>query len=268
MNRSAALIAGIALIAVAVAAYQNRDEGPGDGYDDTPVIPGQKWKVHDKSRPRPPVVTPGATPGQPPSDAIVLFNGKDLSKWQEQQGGRQNWVVRDGYVECVPRKGDLITRDSFGDVQLHIEWASPKEKDGDGQNRGNSGVIFMKRYEVQVLDSWNNPTYADGQAGAIYGWWPPRANASRPPGEWQSYDIIFEAPRFEANKLQSPAYVTLLHNGVLLHNKREIGGPMAHRIVRKYEPHGAEDQLLLQNHNTKVRYRNIWIRKLTRQTGS
>ncbi|HYO82247.1 MAG TPA: DUF1080 domain-containing protein [Bryobacteraceae bacterium] len=267
MTRGGALVAGLILLAVAVTALQNLDQGEGDGYDDTPVIPGQQWKVHDKHRPRPAVVTPGAGPGQAPSDAIVLFDGSDLSRW-EPQGDTQTWTVKDGYVECVPHKGDLITKDSFGDVQLHIEWASPNEIDGTGQNRGNSGVILMKRYEVQVLDSWNNPTYADGQAGAIYGWWPPRANASRAPGEWQTYDIIFEAPRFSGDALQTPAHVTVLHNGALLHHRREIGGPMAHRVVRKYEPHPEEQPLLLQNHNTRVRYRNIWVRKLQPQTGS
>jgi hypothetical protein len=166
-------------------------------------------------------------------------------------------------MECVARVGDLMTKEKFGDAQFHIEWASPAVMDGEGQDRGNSGILVMGRYELQVLDSWNNATYADGQAGAVYGWWPPLVNAARKPGEWQTYDIFFEAPRFKDGALVRPAYVTAMLNGVLVQNHQEIGGPMAHRIVRKYEPHGQEEPLALQNHNTKVRYRNIWARKLS-----
>lgn len=259
----------LAAAALPALAQKNTDAGPGDGYDDTPVIPGQKWRVHDKSRPRPPVVTPGAQFGQPPSDAVILFDGKDLSKWMEI-GKRENagkivepsWNVENGYFECVPRKGDLRTKESFGDVQLHVEWSSPEKLDGESQHRGNSGVMFMSRYEVQVLDSFNNATYADGQAGAVYGWWPPMVNAARAPGQWQWYDIVFEAPKFEGDKVVKLAHVTVFHNGVLLHHRQEIGGPMAHRIVRPYQPHKPEEPLMLQNHNTKVRYRNIWLRRL------
>jgi len=269
---------GLILIAAAVA--QNRDaaktasnggaEHAPIGYTDTPVIPGQKWRVHDINRPRPRKVTPGAQPGQPPSDAIVLFDGKNSSHWVEM-GKRENagkampvsWKVENGYMECVPQHGDIATKEKFGDMQLHVEWASPVEIQGESQNRGNSGILLMSRYEIQVLDSWNNKTYADGQAGAIYGWWPPLVNAARKPGEWQTYDIMFEAPRFANGQLQKPPYVTVIHNGVLLHHHQEIGGPMAHRIVRSFEPHEAEEPLMLQNHNTKVRYRNIWARKLT-----
>jgi len=180
-------------------------------------------------------VTPGAQYGQPPSDAIVLFDGKNTSQWVEM-GKRESagktlpvsWKVENGYLECVPRVGDIATKEKFGDMQLHVEWASPVEIQGESQNRGNSGILLMSRYEVQVLDSWNNKTYADGQAGAIYGWWPPLVNASRKPGEWQTYDIMFEAPRFADGKIQKPPYVTLIHNGVLLHHHQEIGGPMAH----------------------------------------
>jgi hypothetical protein len=173
-----------------------------------------------------------------------------------------SWKVQNGHFECVPRQGDLVTKEKFGDVQLHLEWASPEAIEGESQDRGNSGVMFMSRYEIQVLDSFNNPTYADGQAGAIYGWYPPMVNASRPPGQWQAYDIVFEAPKFEGDRVVKLACVTVFHNGVLLHHHREIGGPMAHRVVRPYQPHGAEEPLMLQNHNTKVRYRNIWLRKL------
>jgi hypothetical protein len=266
---AAVSLAAVAAIAQSVAP-KNTDAGPGDGYSDTPVIPGQKWKVHDKDRPRPRVITPGAQYGQPPSDAIVLFDGKDTSKWVEY-GKRENagktlplsWKVENGYLECVPRHGDIATKEKFGDMQLHIEWASPSVIEAKSQDRGNSGILIMSRYEVQVLDSWNNATYADGQAGAIYGWWPPMVNAVRKPGEWQAYDIIFEAPRFKAGQMEKPAYVTVMLNGVVLHHHQEIGGPMAHRVVRRYEAHGPEEPLMLQNHNTPVRYRNIWARKLT-----
>ena len=234
------------------------------GYSDTPVLPGQKWKVHDIDRPRPRLVTPGPAYGQPPSDAIVLFDGKDLSKWEApgKAGTKPGaWKVENGYMEVTG--GPLVSKEKFGDMQLHLEWAAPAEVDGTSQWRGNSGVLLMNLYEIQVLDSYNNPTYADGQAGAIYAQWPPLVNASRKPGEWQTYDIIFEAPKFEAGKLTRPAYVTVLANGILLHHRKEISGRMSHRVVGTYEPHGAEEPLGLQNHDTGVRYRNIWVRRLT-----
>jgi hypothetical protein len=236
------------------------------GYSDTPQLPGQQWKVHDIARPKPRVVTPGAQPGMPPSDAVVLFDGKDLSKWMvATKGGLQpaNWTVANGYMEVKPGAGTLVSKDKFGDAQIHIEWASPTEITGDSQWRGNSGVLIMNRYEIQVLDSYNNPTYADGQAGSIYGQWPPLVNASRKPGEWQSYDIIFEAPRFEGEKLVKPAFVTVLHNGVVTQHRKEIIGRMAHRVVGTYAPHGPEEPLALQDHDVPVRYRNIWVRRLT-----
>ncbi len=239
------------------------------GYSDTPVIPNQKWKVHDIERPNPAVVTPGAKASDPPSDAIVLFDGKDLSKWitrgKRQNAGKESaaaWKVANGYVEAVGGAGDLVTREKFGDCQLHIEWASPTVIDGDSQWRGNSGILLMSRYEIQVLDSFNNKTYADGQAGAIYGQWPPLVNASRKPGEWQSYDIVFETPTWFGGRMAKAPYVTVIHNGVLMHHRQEIIGPMAHRIVRKFEAHAAEEPLALQDHDTPVRYRNIWIRRL------
>ncbi|MEK9863478.1 MAG: DUF1080 domain-containing protein, partial [Verrucomicrobiota bacterium] len=188
------------------------------GYTDTPMIPGQKWRVHDKDRPRPSVVTPGTTfshSAPAPSDAIVLFDGKDLSMWRN--GNKPaNWKVENGYMEVAPGSGSIQTRDDFGDFQLHLEFATPHVVEGNSQGRGNSGVIIYGKYEVQVLDSFNNPTYADGQAGAMYGHLPPLANASKVPGAWQSYDIIFEAPRWEDGKIAKKACVTVIHNGVLL----------------------------------------------------
>jgi hypothetical protein len=235
------------------------------GYDNTPYLPGNKWRVHDVSRPRPQIITPAAVPGQPPSDAIVLFDGKDLSKWVTTLRGQTSepkWKLDNGYVEVVDGAGSMTTKEKFGDVQLHVEWASPSEVKGKSQERGNSGIILMSKYEVQVLDSYENLTYADGQAASIYGQYPPLVNASRKPGEWQTYDIFFEAPHFEGDKLSKPAYVTVVHNGVLVQNHREIVGDTPHARLGTYKPHAAEMPLTLQNHHAPVRYRNIWIRPL------
>jgi Domain of Unknown Function (DUF1080) len=237
-----------------------------DGFTDTPILPGLKWHVHDRARPHPPVVTPGATPGAAPSDAIVLFDGRDLSRWAHHAKDNSlidsKWSVRDGYFETAGGGGSLYTRAHFGDVQLHIEWASPAVIEGNSQGRGNSGVFLMGLYEIQVLDSYNNTTYADGQAGAIYGQWPPLANAARKPGEWQTYDIVFEAPRFQGGKLVKPAFQTVLWNGVVVHNRKEVIGQTAYRAVGRYSPHGSELPLMLQYHDNPVRFRNIWIRRL------
>jgi hypothetical protein len=211
----------------------------------------------------PPVVTPGATNADPPSDAIVLFNGRDLSRWRSANGGPAKWVVRDGYVEVMPGAGDMVTADKFGDVQLHIEWATPAVVKGEGQERGNSGVFLMERYEVQVLDSYQNDTYYHGQAGAVYKQYAPLVNASRKPGEWQAYDIIFHAPRFdEQGKVIDRARVTVLHNGVLIQNNVEIYGLTYHDRPALYIAHSPQESLRLQDHGNPVRYRNIWIRRL------
>jgi hypothetical protein len=240
---------------------------PGElGYTDTPQIPGQKWKVHDITRPAPTRVAPGATSAAAPSDAIVLFDGKDLSKWA-QRGPNQElvdskWPVHDGYFETGAKTGSMFTRESFGDVQLHVEWAAPPVVSGTSQGRGNSGVILMGRYEVQVLDMYDNKTYADGGAASLYGQWPPLVSAPRPPGEWQTYDIIFEAPKFEGDKLVKPAFATVFWNGVLAHHRQELQGPTSHRNAPRYVAHAPELPLTLQDHSNPVRYRNIWIRRL------
>ena len=240
---------------------------PGElGYTDTPLIPDMKWRVHDVDRPAPTLVTPGATPGAAPSDAIVLFDGKDLSKWAQRGPAGESvdskWPVRDGYFETGAKTGSMFTRESFGDIQLHVEWAAPPVATGTSQGRGNSGIIIMGRYEVQVLDMYNNRTYADGGAASLYGQWPPLVSAPRPPGEWQAYDIVFEAPKFEGDKLVKPAYATVFWNGVLAHHRQELKGPTAHRTAPKYAAHAPELPLTLQDHSNPVRYRNIWIRRL------
>ena len=263
-----ALAAG-ALLLFTAAAQQQKSK-PGDlGFTDTPILPGLPWHVHDPARPHPPVVTPGATPYAPPSDAIVLFDGKDLSQWAQIGKGADagklvepKWRLMTGYFETVGNSGDLITREKFGDCQLHVEWAEPENLTGTSQARGNSGVILMSRYEIQVLDAFKNPTYADGQAGAIYGQWPPLANPARPPGQWQVYDIVFEAPHFEGEKLTKPAYFTVFMNNVLMHNRKEAMGAMIYRHVGTYTAHAPEEPLMLQDHHNPVRFRNIWIRRL------
>lgn len=259
------------LLAVLPAFFLVRANAQELGYTDTPMLPGLPYHVHDPARPHPASVTPAAQPGGAPSDAIVLFDGHDLSHWTAARLGTADftprtdpagWKVENGYFEVVPRAGDIATKDKFGDVQLHVEWAAPAEIRGSSQGRGNSGIFLQGRYEVQVLDAYQNPTYADGQAGAIYGQWPPLVNPARKPGEWQSYDIVFLAPRFEGAKLVKPAYLTVFLNGVLLHDHQEVMGPTVHRALAKYAPQPAEDSLVLQDHGNPVRYRNIWIRRL------
>jgi hypothetical protein len=203
-------------------------------------------------------------PGAPPADAIVLFDGKNLSKWVHRVKDTvtdAQWLVHDGVFESG-RGSSLSTRESFGDVQLHVEFATPEKVEGTSQGRGNSGVIFMGRYEVQVLDSFNNRTYADGMAASIYGDTPPMVNVARKPGEWQTYDIVFEAPKFTADKLMSPAYLTVFWNGVMVHNRRQLNGPTSPLTVHQYIAHEAELPLTLQNHGNPVRFRNVWIRRL------
>jgi hypothetical protein len=248
------------------AAGQATGRGRGQ---ELPIIPGTPWRIHDMSRPRPLVVTPGATVGAPPSDAIVLFDGKDLSKWVGKGGTEAKWAVRDGYVESGG-VGSITTRDRFGSIQLHLEFATPAEAKGNAQGRGNSGVIFMGLYEIQVLDSYNNDTYPDGQAAAIYGDWPPLVNVARKPGEWQTYDIVFEAPKFRGTDLVSPAYATVFWNGVIVHNRQRIAGPTSPtQTVHAYtKPHDPELPFSLQDHSNPVRYRNIWVRRLAGYDGN
>jgi hypothetical protein len=211
--------------------------------------------------PKPPILKPGKTNADPPSDAIVLFDGRDLSAWKN--GDR--WKIEDG--AAVVGGGEIETKQEFGDCQLHIEWSSPVPARGESQGRGNSGVFLMGRYELQVLDSYDNETYYDGQASAIYKQTPPMVNAMRPPGEWNTYDIIWTSPRFkEDGSLESPAYITVLHNGVLTLNHFALLGTTPFDSAPKYEKHG-KGPIRLQDHGNPVRYRNIWIRELKPMEG-
>lgn len=227
---------------------------------------------HDMNRPQPHVVSPGtgvppAVPGRPPSDAIVLFDGKDLSAWKRQgDGSPAAWKVETDYFEVVKGMGGIETRRGFADVQLHIEWMTPTPPRGEGQGRGNSGVFFGGgRYEVQVLDSYENKTYPDGQAAALYGQFPPLVNASRPPGEWQAYDIVYETPRFDASgAVTKRARVTVFHNGVLAQNAREFIGPATNRVRTPYSVHPEALPIGLQDHGDPIRFRNVWVRELRR----
>jgi len=228
------------------------------GITDPPFIHDQEWRMHDRDRPQPEIVVPGdqSLPVAPPSDAIVLFDGTDLEHFQNQ-----DLEIEDGAM--VMGKGGQQTIASFGDIQLHVEWSSPRPPRGDDQNRGNSGIKLMGLYEIQVLDGYQNATYADGLQGALYGQYPPMVNASKPPGEWQSYDIYFKAPRFKEDKsLDAPAYVTVVHNGVLIQHHRAFLGPTRWRARSKYEYHASKLPLSLQWHQSPVRYRNIWVRPL------
>ena len=220
----------------------------------------QQWPQHSMDRPRPAVVNPGP----PPSDAIVLFDGKDLSQWRsDADSSAAKWTVRDGYVEVKPGTGTMASARGFGDVQLHIEWATPAVAKGEGQERGNSGIFLMGIYELQVLDSYQNDTYPDGQAGAVYGQNPPLVNPTKGPGQWQAYDVIFHRPRFKADgSLDKPARMTVLLNGVLIQDNFELVGPTANRQQPPYRMHPDKLPLKLQDHGNPMRFRNIWIRAL------
>lgn len=224
---------------------------------------GRRWKVHDLNRPAPRKVAPGMQPGQPPSDAVVLFDGTSLDSWTSRDGSPAKWSVHDGYMQTLPGAGPIMSKRSFGDVQAHVEWATPSPGVGKGQDRGNSGVYFMGLYEVQVLDSYENVTYADGQAAALYGQHPPLVNASRAAGEWQSYDVIFRRPRFSATgTLVSPTRLTVFHNGVLVQDNAELWGPTNWLEAAPYAKHADALPFILQDHAHPVRYRNFWVRPL------
>jgi hypothetical protein len=230
------------------------------------------FEVHDMNRPQPQVITPGETstqeqPGTPPSDAIVLFDGKDLSHWKKEQGDAPpDWKVQGDHMEIVPHSGSIVTRRQFADCQLHIEWLEPSASDKTGQARGNSGIFLMGLYEMQVLDNYHNPTYPDGAAGGIYGQYPPLVNAVRPPKKWQAYDIIFHAPKLEGGKVVKPATITALLNGVLVQDHMKLLGPTRHAELASYPANlPATGPLMLQDHGNPIQFRNIWIRELKQQ---
>ena len=262
MKRSLLLLPLLTLGASAFAA-----DAKNVGYQDTPMQPNGKWHVHDGLRPQPKVITP-PTPstqdkvGTPPSDAVVLFDGKNLDQWRKGKDEPAGWDVIDGAMVVKKGAGDILTKGEFGDCQLHVEWSAATPPRGDSQARSNSGIFLFGRYEFQVLDCYENPTYPDGQAGSIYGQTPPLVNASRKPGEWQTYDIVFTAPRFAGEKLEKPAYVTIIHNGIIVQNHTELTGETPHRQVGTYKPHGPKGPIKLQDHGDPVRFRNIWIREL------
>jgi len=228
------------------------------------------WAVHDGNRPQPKVVSPGtfSSPeqaGKPPSDAIILFDGTDLSKWESDKRGNPPapWAVSDGVMQVVRDSGGIHTKDKFGDCQLHVEWAAPAKVEGDSQGRGNSGIFLMGMLEIQVLDSYRNVTYADGHAGAYYGINPPMANALRPPGEFQVYDIVFRRPIYRDGKLLDPGYVTVFVNGVLVQDHTELEGPGGHMGRTKPRSFPEKGPLALQDHGNPMRFRNIWYRELS-----
>ncbi len=225
-----------------------------------------KWKIHDPDRPQPPTVTPGLPGDQSPapSDAIILFGGTDLSQWEDSKGQPARWKVENGYMEVVKKTASILTKQKFGSCQLHLEWSAPLPTEGEGQDRGNSGVFLMKLYEVQVLDCYDNTTYVDGMTAAVYGQYPPLVNACRPPGEWQTYDIVFRRPYFdEAGNLAKAGRMTVFHNGILVQDNVELLGPTeTYKLGLPYLPHEDSLPLMLQDHGNPVRYRNIWIREL------
>jgi len=245
-NRSRFALIAVGLLSTLLAAQEAK-----------PPMAKPKYKGGDMTRPRPAVIDPGSAT-KAPSDAIVLFDGKDLSAWQASGKAKPDnpeklarWKVENGYFEITPRTGGIETKEKFGNIQLHIEWAAPAEVKGNGQGRGNSGVYMGSFGEVQVLDSYNNDTYPDGQAAGLYGRFPPLVNASRKPGEWQVYDIIaHQSKQDDSGKVVKPGHLTVLHNGVAVHHAVEFGNKMGPFTLN------------LQDHGNPVRFRNVWVRKL------
>jgi hypothetical protein len=257
----AGVVAAMALMTTGSVAAQDKP-----GFKDTPMLPGGQWRVHDADRPAPVAVAPAAAPGGPPADAIVLFDGRSLDAWKPD---RIAWPIENGALIIPSRaksggENNLVSKQSFGDVQMHLEFRSPNPPTKSSQDRGNSGIWFMQRYELQILDGYRNPTYADGTVGGVYGWKPPLVNPARKPGEWQTYDIVFERPRFAADgSLVRPAYVTALLNGVLVQNHQAMLGTTNWRHVARYTAHPDAAPIQLQDHDSPVAFRNIWIRPLT-----
>jgi hypothetical protein len=257
----ATLLAACALGPLAAEAEESKgDDRP--GYVDTPKLPNSPWRVHDRDRPQPAKVTPGTAglkseTSTAPADAIVLFDGKDLSQW----AGGDEKGIENGVINIL-KTGELRSKRNFGDCQLHIEWATPAKADGNNMNWGNSGVLFLGRYELQIIESHDSHIYADGNAGAIYGQYPPLVNPARKPGQWQSFDAIFLPPRFSGDKLVRPAYFTVFYNGVLVQYHQASLGPVVHRGLAKYDSRETEGPITLQRHGSAVLFRNVWVRPL------
>jgi hypothetical protein len=261
---SQALFVGLAVSCVGCAVPSEAGDEATDAGRAEPQVTSLQERPEDTEvwEPEPVVVTPGHS-GAPPSDAIVLFDGRDLSHWRHEDGSPGGWRVQDSVMTVVPGTGNIRSRRGFGDVQLHVEWRTPAVVLGEGQGRGNSGIFFMERYELQVLDSHDNRTYSNGQAGSIYKQSSPMVNASRGPGAWQSYDVVFRAPRFGPDAaLLRPASMTVFHNGVLIQDNVELRGPTVFVGQPEYEPHPDRVPILLQEHGNRVSYRNIWVREI------
>jgi hypothetical protein len=260
LRSSTALLLGFTLGQSFLSAAEPAPAAPAaPGAAAAPALPPPE--LTELWTPIPPVVS--APANGIPSDAIVLFDGRSLDGWESAKGGPAPWKIEGGNLVVAPRSGFIQTKAAFGDIQLHLEFRTPAEVKGDSQGRGNSGVYFMGLYEVQILDSYNNPTYVNGQAGAVYKQHIPLVNASRPPGEWQSYDIVFVAPRFgPAGVVQTPGRLTVFHNGVLVQLDVEIKGATGHRGYPAYTPHAAKLPLQLQDHSNPIAFRNIWVREL------
>ena len=232
------------------------------GYSDTPVLPDSGYTVHDGTRPQPPIIEPGIL-GSPPADATILFDGSSLDAWDSIEGGPAQWkILEDGSLQVVPGTKNIRTREAFGDIQLHLEFSCPTEIKGEGQGRGNSGVFLMGRYEIQVLDNHDNPTYADGTVGALYGQTPPLANAIRQPGQWNVYDIFWACPQFEYGERVRPARITAVLNGLVVQHATELLGPTTHKALSPEEPQESTGPFMLQDHGDLVCFRNIWIRPI------
>jgi hypothetical protein len=229
------------------------------------IVAPTGWRQHDIHRPRPSVIepSPDLITAPAPKDALVLFDGRNLDAWQTPEGSAAMWALKPGYFEVKPGAGPIQSKAKFGDVQLHVEWAAPDPPRGVGQDRGNSGIFLMGQFELQVLDSYKADTYADGQAGAIYGQYPPLFNATRPPGQWQSYEVAFRRPKFDASgKLTSPARMTVFLNGVLVQDNEEMWGQTSWLEPLPYDPSVNRGPIELQDHGHPVRFRNIWVREL------
>ena len=265
MRRVLLSLVVLSSMGMAQAAAANAGSSANPGYDDTPLLRNAAgvelpWRVHDRRRPRPDVVAGARCVSvPPPADAVVLFDGVSSAAWRSGDKPAA-WAVRDGCM--LAGGGDLRSAETFSDAQVHLEWRAPIENTKQGQQRGNSGVFFMERYEVQILESHGSITYADGQAAALYGQWPPLVNACAAAGEWNSYDIVFRAPQFDPEgKCTQAARVTMLHNGVLVHSERAFMGATAHKALAQYSAHGPA-ALRLQDHGDAVAFRNIWLRRL------